>query len=423
MDKHIALLVKMAEKFLPDLLPHGLLDQMAPTLERAEQVLGGEDELGAWPDKVGQVPWSHPLGGLLVCPRVMEGVKRCLEKGEQFTAIYQAAHDLKHPRPPISHGVSPLGLVFRDNIAYLVCFLDGGEKVFQLRLDRIQKITPLAQAVVTPKDFSLDRYIENGGFKYYLDDKGAICSPWDASTREISIRLRLSGHALTYFSEIQGYREKIGETGPQTLWIKEVDSIQLRNTLKGFGRDIEILEPQCMREEFHGNEIRDFLTGLYNRKELDLRLDEWESHPFHPGDTTAVIFIDVDDFGVINKVYDHGVGDAALKAFASAIKENIRKEDLAYRYGGDEFVIIMPRVDWNTAKDRAGEILGGIRRAKIFTDSQEEIKLTASMGLTISSNTPPKCSVDIADGCAKEAKAGGKNQIVCSREGESAPAK
>ncbi len=87
---------------------------------------------------------------------------------------------------------------------------------------------------------------------------------------------------------------------------------------------------------------RDPLTGLLNRREMETMLDREFSRAVRYGAPLALLFIDCDDFKAVNDTYGHDCGDALLKYLAEQIGEMIRKNDLAFRYAGDEFVVILP---------------------------------------------------------------------------------
>lgn len=90
----------------------------------------------------------------------------------------------------------------------------------------------------------------------------------------------------------------------------------------------------------HKKVNHDFLTGLFNRRQLDYYIEDRISYARKYNDSFAVILVDVDDFKKINDIYGHATGDEALKNTANIIKSVIHKHDFAARFGGDEFYII-----------------------------------------------------------------------------------
>ncbi|RLB27778.1 MAG: GGDEF domain-containing protein [Deltaproteobacteria bacterium] len=87
---------------------------------------------------------------------------------------------------------------------------------------------------------------------------------------------------------------------------------------------------------------RDPLTGLLNRREMETMLDREFSRAVRYGTPLAVLFIDCDEFKTVNDTYGHDCGDTLLKYLAEQIRAMIRKDDLAFRYAGDEFVVVLP---------------------------------------------------------------------------------
>jgi len=96
------------------------------------------------------------------------------------------------------------------------------------------------------------------------------------------------------------------------------------------------------REKLTYLATRDPLTGLLNRREMESMLEREFSRAIRYGTPLAVLFIDCDDFKAVNDTYGHDCGDALLQYLAEHIQDMIRKDDLAFRYAGDEFVVILP---------------------------------------------------------------------------------
>ncbi|PMP65729.1 MAG: hypothetical protein C0190_06305 [Thermodesulfobacterium geofontis] len=123
----------------------------------------------------------------------------------------------------------------------------------------------------------------------------------------------------------------------------------------------------------------DFLTDLYNRRYLEDVLQRIAAASKR-GEKFVLLFIDCNDLKKINDLYGHLVGDEVLKSVAKAIKENIRKEDLASRWGGDEFVVILNHCDKNTGIKIAERIISNLESSEIKTDFAK-IKPSVSIGL------------------------------------------
>lgn len=128
---------------------------------------------------------------------------------------------------------------------------------------------------------------------------------------------------------------------------------------------------------------RDKLTGLNNRNYLDYLLS-YEFLLAKEEETDSVILMmDVDHFKYFNDHYGHGFGDKVLKQVAMQIAKNIRQTDIAGRYGGDEFLIVLQRATLDNAKAVAKKILNSIREINIENTSE---KISLSIGIAKQSN-------------------------------------
>jgi two-component system cell cycle response regulator len=162
--------------------------------------------------------------------------------------------------------------------------------------------------------------------------------------------------------------------------------------------------------------ILDALTGCYTRKVLYERLED-ELYRYRRYDLKfSLIICDLDDFKQVNDNYGHIVGDMALKEFASFLKATHRRSEVVIRYGGEEFMVLMPATDTDAAKQAA------YRSRNLWNDktlaiprSSKEIKLSFSAGLTTVKKTDTVHTViERADQNLYIAKRSGKNAIFCA---------
>ena len=125
----------------------------------------------------------------------------------------------------------------------------------------------------------------------------------------------------------------------------------------------------------------DSLTGLYNRRAFEKKVwEEFErakryQHPL------SLLMIDIDNFKLVNDTYGHNGGDIALKQLSATLKSRTRQSDFACRYGGEEFVLILPETDQESALLVAGKIQEEIR-ASIITSNSKSFSLTVSIGIS-----------------------------------------
>lgn len=157
---------------------------------------------------------------------------------------------------------------------------------------------------------------------------------------------------------------------------------------------------------------RDPLTGLYNRLALKKMLPKLWTNAQTSKTPIVVAMLDLDNFKDVNDGYGHMVGDEFLREISSIIKKNLRDGDVVMRYGGEEFIILLPETDGNGAKKPLERIRKRIED-EAFTEAR--IKITASIGAAAYPDDRP-LSVDeiieFADAAMYEAKARGKNRLV-----------
>jgi diguanylate cyclase (GGDEF)-like protein/putative nucleotidyltransferase with HDIG domain len=156
----------------------------------------------------------------------------------------------------------------------------------------------------------------------------------------------------------------------------------------------------------------DELTGLFNRRHFEERLKEELSRHSRYGDVFSIFMIDLDNFKAYNDVYGHPAGDILLGNIGRIIKNSVRNVDQAFRYGGDEFVVILPQ----TARDAAYVVAERVRRQMAEEMEKRVIAVTCSIGLA-SYPADGMLSgelVDVADTALYHAKRTGGNRIFLS---------
>lgn len=157
----------------------------------------------------------------------------------------------------------------------------------------------------------------------------------------------------------------------------------------------------------------DALTGLYNRRHLDEELVRLHYDANRHHDPLCVLLLDIDHFKKINDTFGHPAGDLVLRAFANRLRAELRRSDIAGRWGGEEFLIIMPRTDLRGALEVAERLRRAIAVAPLVTGG-ESIGATVSGGCAISRGEDPDALLQSVDTCLYEAKASGRNRIITS---------
>lgn len=170
----------------------------------------------------------------------------------------------------------------------------------------------------------------------------------------------------------------------------------------------------------------DSLTGLYNRRYLEVHLQKMLQKGVQTRKNLGILIMDIDHFKNINDTYGHGVGDEILKIFATRMQNNIRGFDMVARMGGEEFVVILPDV----SEDMAHFVSERLRRAiadEPFVCSAPEgkVTITTSIGgaLIQGETTDVIEALKRADDALYEAKEGGRNATYFEKIGKLDPAK
>ena len=171
-------------------------------------------------------------------------------------------------------------------------------------------------------------------------------------------------------------------------------------------------ETQALYDLLREQSNRDALTGLFNRRYFDASLEREAILAIRSGHSLSVVMGDIDRFKTVNDRYGHLAGDEVLSAFAAQMTKLCRASDLACRYGGEEFALVMPGMTAAKAGERA-ELLRAAIEAMSVKHGDEVIAVTASFGVA----SFPECGkttfelVSAADGALYSAKRGGRNQV------------
>ena len=175
-----------------------------------------------------------------------------------------------------------------------------------------------------------------------------------------------------------------------------------------------VIESKLLMDKLRDTSLRDGMTGLYNRRFLEEFIDQVMSQVSREKETYSVMMLDVDFFKMVNDTYGHDVGDKVIVEIGKLLKKSIRESDLAIRYGGEEFVVMLHNADKESTMKIAQEIHSGFAKLIFEVGAGETLQKTLSIGIAmfpVDGDTIWKC-IKYADTALYVAKTTGRNKIV-----------
>ena len=160
--------------------------------------------------------------------------------------------------------------------------------------------------------------------------------------------------------------------------------------------------------------LRDGLTGLYNRRFLEGYLEKQVRFAQRKGFTMGFIMLDIDHFKKINDTYGHKAGDLILQQLAKVIERSVRSSDVVIRYGGEEFLILLPDVTPEYCAHVAEKIRKNVETHQFTIEGGKKVKVTVSLGVAeLPTHTDhPWQAIKFADVALYHAKRSGRNKVV-----------
>lgn len=208
------------------------------------------------------------------------------------------------------------------------------------------------------------------------------------------------------------------ESGANDYLTKSFNTIELKARIN-VGIRTAKLEKQMteMNEKLKLLASTDSQTKLLNHGSILQELRVELNRSKREDTTTGVMMLDIDDFKAVNDTYGHQVGDKVLRRFSDTLKESCRVYDRVGRYGGEEFLIVLPRTTMEQAMDIGERLLKEIENL-VFDDIVEGMKITCSIGICSSTSFLEYSSalVAAADTALYEAKENGKNRVAACRK-------
>jgi diguanylate cyclase (GGDEF)-like protein len=159
---------------------------------------------------------------------------------------------------------------------------------------------------------------------------------------------------------------------------------------------------------------RDPLTGLLNRRRIGLQIESELVQAKASGRALGLALIDIDNFKAVNDTHGHSTGDQVLKSIAGILQRACRGSDIAARYAGDEFLLVLPGLDLDDAHIVGERLLKEVSRYRSSIAPSLGIDISISIGIAVSRQCQKQAKhlIGIADAAMYDAKDAGKNQLV-----------
>ncbi len=189
---------------------------------------------------------------------------------------------------------------------------------------------------------------------------------------------------------------------PKNLWAIKSENKYIIDRFDGV---------DCLVKDLEKKSILDPLTGCYNKKEITILLERFLKEFLRYSNPLSVLMGDIDHFKRVNDTYGHLAGDFVLKEVSKTIKSSIRDSDACGRFGGEEFLILLPNTKLIGAMKLAERIKENVKN-KEFIFEHKKIKVTISIGITSASKSDSVFSlIERVDEALYEAKRKGRDRI------------
>ncbi len=166
-----------------------------------------------------------------------------------------------------------------------------------------------------------------------------------------------------------------------------------------------------LREKLSEQAVRDPLTGLFNRRYMEESLRRELAVRMHR--PIGIVMIDIDHFKKFNSKFTHDGGDALLRAFAGLLQKHIRPGDVACRYGGEEFILILPGASLEVTEHRAEKLRKEVKQLKVIFRNRPLGRITLSLGVSVShAESQAETVLQGAVQALRQAKQAGRDRVV-----------
>ena len=249
----------------------------------------------------------------------------------------------------------------------------------------------------------------------------AVCSGALASTTVIAFHVSSDTDGLVTLTSIVGLAVYLSLMGIEFFsYIRRLHEVQdavdaQKRILETANQALheQIGKIRDLQEKLREQANRDSLTGLFNRRYLEGTLERELARCKRENTPLTMLLLDIDHFKQVNDTHGHPAGDEVLRVFARALQESARAEDIACRYGGEEFLLVMPKMPLSVALGRAAHLLELFRRTPVMFEGSS-ISVTTSIGIAAVPDhaTGVESLIRCADRALYRAKSAGRDRAV-----------
>ncbi len=253
--------------------------------------------------------------------------------------------------------------------------------------------------------YSLDG-LEDGPFCQHLEEpreQGYICVPMMAQGEAFGLLHLRIGADQAHATHLHESKRRLALTVAEQL------SLALANL--------------SLRESLRHQSVSDPVTGLLNRRYAEDHLGREIAHAARAGGSVGIIAIDVDHFKDVNDTLGHGIGDDVLRSVARILGGGVRRGDVVCRFGGDEFVVVLPGSSLEGTRQRAEELQQAVRRASSAPDrALPAVSLSLGVAVFPDHGQTAEAVLRSADVALYQAKQAGRDRVAASGQAGGVPA-
>lgn len=357
-------------------------------------------------------------------------IKEWQEVAKQFRALLVKVELIGANEEGIKQDLLRLLKLLVDNIGELV----SDDQWLRGQIAAVQTIisSPLERVTINDAEKSLKEVIyKQGVLKHSLAE--ARSSFKNMVTTFVDRLGHMSDSTGNYEKTMENFVSKLSETDDiptinlllenlmKDTHVMQADIVRSRDDLLAQRNAVDEAQEKIRKLEQEleslSEKVRiDQLTGVLNRRGMDEAMTREVARAARAGTKLSIALLDIDNFKKLNDNYGHHVGDAALKHLATVIQESIRPTDIVSRFGGEEFVVLLPNTDIEQAMASMTRLQRALTK-RFFMGNNEQILITFSAGVALYQESDDQASVlHRADQAMYLAKKSGKNKTMTEND-------